>query len=87
VRLQKFTQYFKVKNIDYFYQNSEAEKIQVLVSKLCYDDSNEFFAKLEQCNKSSCKIVDTVLMKEWLLLKKLQTVLDIDCFFYEESKC
>lgn len=68
--------------------NAEAEKTQVLVNKLSYDDSHSLINQLVKFNKSTCKLVDTVIIKEWLLLRKMETVLEIDCCFEEENgKC
>ncbi|MDA8442982.1 MAG: hypothetical protein M0Z55_11485 [Peptococcaceae bacterium] len=68
--------------------NAEAEKTQVLVSKLCQDDSGNFLNELAKCNKTSCKMVDTVIIKEWLLLKKMETVLEIDMRLKDKNgKC
>ena len=68
--------------------NAEAEKTQALVSKLFHDDSYSLVNELVKCNKATCKIVDTVIIKEWLLLKKMETVLEIDCSFMErDGKC
>lgn len=68
--------------------NAEAEKTQALVSKLFHDDSPSLVNDLVKCNKATCKIVDTVIIKEWLLLKKMETVLEIDCCFEQKSwKC
>ncbi len=70
--------------------NAEAEKNQVLVSKLCHHESPSLVNELLKCNKATSKIVDTVIIKEWLLLKKLEMVLEIDCCFgvkHEKCKC
>lgn len=67
--------------------NAEAEKIQALVSKLCHDNRHSFVNDIIACNKGTCKIVDTVIIKEWLLLKKLETILEIDCHKEKNGKC
>jgi len=68
--------------------NAEAEKTQALVNKLCHDESYNLFKELVKCNKATCKIVDTVIIKEWLLLKKMETVLEIDCCLKDnKEKC
>ncbi|KKB36310.1 extensin-like protein [Bacillus thermotolerans] len=58
--------------------NAEAEKIQAFVGK-CLDfpthPSNEEIMKF---NKSVGGLLETVVMKEWLLLKKLENVLEFE---------
>lgn len=68
--------------------NAEAEKNQALVCKLFHDDRHSLFSELAECNKATCKIIDTVIIEEWLLLKKLETVLEIDyCCKEKHGKC
>lgn len=61
--------------------NAEAEKIQAFVGK-CLDfptcPKNEEIIKF---NKGVNRLLETIVMKEWLLLNKLENVLD----FFEDS--
>jgi len=63
--------------------NAEAEKIQAFVGE-CLDfptcPSNE---EILLFNKSAGRLLETVVMKEWLLLNKLQDVLE----FASRFKC
>lgn len=63
--------------------NAEAEKIQAFVGE-CLDfptcPSNE---EILLFNKSAGRLLETVVMKEWLLLNKLQDVLE----FANRFKC
>jgi len=63
--------------------NAEAEKMQAFVGKCLNFPSKPTNQELIQFNLSVKQLVDTLLMKEWLLLKKLETVFDlkskIDC--------
>jgi hypothetical protein len=59
--------------------NAEAEKIQAFVGdKLDFPTcpSNE---EILLFNKSAGRVLETVVMKEWLLLNKLQDVLEFAC--------
>ncbi len=58
--------------------NAEAEKIQTVLKK---DPCEKF---LLQVNHSVKSVMDTVVMKEWLLLKKLDEVLRIEVEEFEE---
>lgn len=63
--------------------NSEAEKIQAFIGKkgnfpFCSSGSD-----IIKFNKTTNQMMDTIAMKEWLLLKKLDRVLQID--FCDES--
>ena len=68
--------------------NAEAEKNQALVCKLLHDDRHGLFSELVECNKATCRIIETVIIEEWLLLKKLETVLEIDyCCKEKNGEC
>jgi hypothetical protein len=64
--------------------NAEAEKIQAFVGKCCdfptHPDSHEII----KFNKGVNQLLETIVMKEWLLLNKLESVIDFiddkDCF-------
>ncbi|MEI5907248.1 hypothetical protein WAK64_09280 [Bacillus spongiae] len=58
--------------------NAEAEKVQAFVGK-CLDfptkPNNE---QIIAFNKSVGNVLETVIMKEWLLLRKLENVIEFD---------
>lgn len=57
--------------------NAEAEKNQAIICKLFNDDSYSGLHELVKCGENTCKIIDSVIIKEWLLLKKMETTLKI----------
>ncbi len=55
--------------------NAEAEKIQAFVGKdLCFP-SNPSHQTILQFNAQIFKVLDLLVMKEWLLLRKLEDVI------------
>lgn len=58
--------------------NAEGERSQAIVKKFecCCDDTT--FSELEESIRQTEKIISTIIMKEWLLLKKLETVTEIN---------
>lgn len=64
--------------------NAESEKIQAFVGK-CLDfpthPKNEEIIKF---NKGVNQLLETIVMKEWLLLKKLENVME---FFEKHHEC
>ncbi|MFD2672687.1 hypothetical protein [Marinicrinis sediminis] len=66
--------------------NAEAEKIQAFVGK---DLEFPLYPTTEEIigfNQSVRKFVDTIVMKEWLLLKKLESVVDEFNLIFEEHE-
>lgn len=69
--------------------NAEAEKIQAFVGKQKDFPSRPSNADLLRFNKSVIALLDIVVMKEWLLLKKLETAMDIwqrDTTYHEDCE-
>ncbi|WP_251637951.1 hypothetical protein [Neobacillus niacini] len=59
--------------------NAEAEKVQAFVGE-CFDfPTHPTNKEILAINKSVNQLIETVLMKEWLLLRKLENVLEIEC--------
>ncbi|OEF97786.1 hypothetical protein [Desulfuribacillus alkaliarsenatis] len=58
--------------------NAEAEKIQAFVGKSANFPMCSSYQEIITFNQSVNQIMDTMLMKEWLLLKKLEQVIQID---------
>lgn len=58
--------------------NAEAEKIQTFLHVIKDSHSCCKGEELIKFNASIGKIIDTVIMKEWILLKKLESVMQID---------
>ncbi|WP_416829201.1 hypothetical protein [Ectobacillus polymachus] len=57
--------------------NAEAEKIQAFVGE-CKDFPTEpTNCEILQFNREATRFVETILMKEWLLLRKLENVLEL----------
>jgi len=57
--------------------HAEAEKIQMFVGQ--YKDSSFISSKeIVAVNQSVNRMMETIVMKEWLLLKKLEDVLQIE---------
>ena len=72
--------------------NAEGEKIQAFVGKCLDFPTHPSNAEIIKFNKSVVGLLDTVVMKEWLLLKKLGNVLEFDethchCKCKQECKC
>lgn len=64
--------------------NAEAEKIQAFLHTIKESHSCHKGDDFIKFNESIGKIIDTVIMKEWILLKKLESVMEID--FKEHPK-
>lgn len=58
--------------------NAESEKIQAFVGKRLDFPSSPSTFQIIEFNQSINRIMETILMKEWLLLKKLETVMEIE---------
>jgi hypothetical protein len=67
--------------------NAEAEKIQAFVGN-CLDfptkPSNHEIIKF---NKSVQDLIETIVMKEWLLLKKLENVMELIPIHHDKYEC
>lgn len=63
--------------------NAESEKIQAFVGK-CHDfPTNPTSKEIIKFNRGVNQVLETVVMKEWILLRKLENVLD----FHEPDIC
>lgn len=58
--------------------NAESEKIQAFICAIKNSHSCNKGEEFIKFNNSVGKIIDTVIMKEWILLKKLEDVMQID---------
>lgn len=67
--------------------NAEAEKVQAFVGDCLSFPTKPSNREIIALNQSVNQVVETVLMKEWLLLRKLQSVLEIDCPNCKNSVC
>ncbi|OEH84494.1 hypothetical protein BHU72_09820 [Desulfuribacillus stibiiarsenatis] len=69
--------------------NAEAEKVQAFIGGEADFPMCSSYEELIRFNRSVNQVLDTVLMKEWLLLKKLENVMRIDkyqdCEFCKET--
>jgi hypothetical protein len=57
--------------------NAEAEKIQAFVGECLDFPTNPTNHEIVKFNKGVNRLLETIVMKEWLLLKKLENVIDI----------
>ncbi|TCS93628.1 hypothetical protein [Hazenella coriacea] len=57
--------------------NAEADKIKAFVGRNFNFPTHPSSKEVVHFNRSIGQLIDTVLMKEWLLLKKLETVLRV----------
>ncbi len=57
--------------------NAEGEKNQLIIQKLEKCKDPKAIKELNNSMKQTEKIINTILMKEWLLLRKMETVSDI----------
>ncbi len=59
--------------------NAEGEKLQELIKRFCCCDVG-FFQLHENC-KTTNSLINNLIMKEWLLLTKMNTILEMqhDC--------
>lgn len=55
--------------------NAEGEKLQEVIKQ--YGMEQICFCQLEEASKSTNGMLNTLIMKEWLLLNKLNTVIDV----------
>ena len=63
--------------------NAEAEKIQAFVGKCCDFPTDPDSREIIKFNKGVNQLLKTIVMKEWLLLNKLESVID----FVDEKIC
>ncbi|MFD3448192.1 hypothetical protein ACFDTO_26725 [Microbacteriaceae bacterium 4G12] len=57
--------------------NAEAEKIQAFVGKCKDFPTDPSNCEIFRFNREATRFVETILMKEWLLLKKFENVLEL----------
>lgn len=57
--------------------NAEAEKVQAFVGKRMDFPTRPTNLQIVKLNQSVTKLMDTIVMKEWLLLKKLENVMEL----------
>jgi hypothetical protein len=57
--------------------NAEAEKIQAFVGRHLDFPTNPTNCDILKFNQSVTKLVDVIVMKEWLLFRKLETSMEI----------
>ncbi|MCM3569529.1 hypothetical protein [Neobacillus mesonae] len=63
--------------------NAEAKKMQAFVGQELDFPTNPSNREILQFNKEASRFIETLVMKEWLLLRKLQNVAD---FFSNEKE-
>jgi len=67
--------------------NAEAEKIQAFVGKCLDFPTKPNNYEIIKFNKSVRNLIETVVMKEWLLLKKLEDVLEFLPPIHDAKPC
>lgn len=65
--------------------DAEASKLKAFVGDCCNFPTNPSNHEIITINKSVTRLLETVVMKEWLLLKKLEDVIDFHCKLHPES--
>lgn len=65
---------------------AEAKKISAFLGEKGNFPTNPSNVDIVNFNQGISRILETVLMKEWILLKKLETVLQIDSSYFEGKK-
>lgn len=63
--------------------NAEAKKMQAFVGRELNFPTNPSNAEIFQFNKEAVRFIESLVMKEWLLLRKFQNVAD---FFSDRPK-
>ena len=63
--------------------NAEAEKIQAFVGECLDFPSHPDNEDIILFNRGVTQLLETIVMKEWLLLRKLENVLE----FHDKNKC
>lgn len=67
--------------------NAEGERTQALIKKFECSCSDEKYCELASSIKQTEKIINTIIMKEWLLLKKLETAYEIQTGLMPVKPC
>ncbi|KIL74721.1 hypothetical protein [Bacillus badius] len=73
--------------------NAEAEKIQAFVGECLDFPTNPSNKEIVKFNKAVNQLLETIVMKEWLLLKKLENVIELQdhpsghCHKHPPKKC
>ena len=67
--------------------NAEAEKIQAFVGECLDFPTKPNNHEIIKFNKSVQSLIETVVMKEWLLLKKLESVMDLIPSPHDKCHC
>jgi hypothetical protein len=67
--------------------NAEAEKIQAFVGSCLDFPTKPNNHEIIKFNKSVQDLIETVVMKEWLLLKKLDNVMELIPFHHDKCQC
>jgi hypothetical protein len=65
--------------------NAEAEKIQAFVGERFNFPTNPSSQEILQFNQTTHRLMEAILMEEWLLLKKLETVIRLEKEDIEEA--
>lgn len=65
---------------------AEAKKIGAFLGENCNFPTNPSNEDIVYFNQGISRILETVLMKEWILLKKLETILQIDSKYFKPKK-
>ncbi len=67
--------------------NAEAEKIQAFVGKERNFPSCPSHQDIIRFNAQIFKVIDVIVMKEWLLLRKLENVMELEhCGFHDRGE-
>ena len=64
--------------------NAQGEKIQAVVKQFC--ENNICHCQLESSCKETTKILNSIIMKEWLLFVKMQSVIELNEIFLPKVK-
>ncbi|WP_238941729.1 hypothetical protein [Bacillus sp. REN10] len=67
--------------------NAEAEKIQAFVGECLDFPTKPNNHEIIKFNKSVQSLIETVVMKEWLLLKKLESVMELIPSHHSKCHC
>lgn len=66
--------------------NAEAEKNQAIICKYFNNDKHNGIHEIIRCGQNTTKLMDSVIIKEWLLFRKLETALEIG-LFRKDDRC
>ncbi|MBA2872913.1 hypothetical protein HNQ85_003228 [Anoxybacillus calidus] len=67
--------------------NAEAEKIQAFVGNCLDFPTKPNNHEIIKFNRSVQDLIETVVMKEWLLLKKLENVMELIPIHHDKCQC